>query len=261
MVPPARKRPGPRKSKPHRVNGVEVPYDPELEVDKDKPKPTPLFPDYSPTPPRPLTEAEKRQTSHFRRLRDSIHHGPLYTVLGENSARVNKAGPLSAKASFNAFEGMPKYSQRYTRKKRAIPKLDTRPYGMLYRFVNGLLLEFFPRELWSTLDPKATVTNGVVESSTKGKRLQMPGYENIEDSVVDEDMPDDDDVAPKLTRKTGGPEDEDDGDQGLEGDDVDDEFDDEEDAGDYNAEQYFDDGGDDGGEDYDAGGDGSGYFE
>jgi len=45
--------------------------------------------------------------------------------------RVTKQGekPNKPAASFNAFEGMPKYSQRYTKKSRMIPKLDTRPYG------------------------------------------------------------------------------------------------------------------------------------
>lgn len=43
--------------------------------------------------------------------------------------------------------------------------------------------------------------------------------------------------------------------------DVDDEYEDDEEemAGDYNAEQYFDDGGDDAGEDYDAGDNGGEY--
>ena len=48
-------------------------------------------------------------------------------MLGDN-VRVGKSG-TSAAAAFNPFEGMPKYSQRYTKKKRMIPKLDTRPYG------------------------------------------------------------------------------------------------------------------------------------
>ena len=40
---PARRRPGPRKLKGNRINGVEVPNDAELETD-ERPKPTPLFP-------------------------------------------------------------------------------------------------------------------------------------------------------------------------------------------------------------------------
>ena len=126
--------------------------------------------------------------------------------------------------------------------------------------MNGAVLEFFPKELWLTLDPTATETNGVVETNIHGKRLQLPAYEKTEDAAPDRDVSDEEDGAQKGARKLGRLEEEAE-DQGLDGEDIDDEFDDEEDAGDYDAEQYFDDGGDDGGEDYDAGGDGSGYFE
>ena len=150
MAGAARARQGPRikkegKADLYRIGGVDLPWDPELDL--DKPKPTPLYPvltfQSSPpfatptdTPlqpfkvpkPKPLTEKEKSQIACFRQLRESIKNGPLYTVLGDN-ARVGKLGKTSAAAAFNPFEGMPKYSQRYTKKKRMIPKLDTRPYG------------------------------------------------------------------------------------------------------------------------------------
>ena len=80
--------------------------------------------------PKPLTKDERMQVARFRSLRDRIHEGPLYTVLGEN-VRVGKTGNTAA-AHFDPFEGMPTYSQRYTRKRRRIPKLDTRPYGAPY---------------------------------------------------------------------------------------------------------------------------------
>ena len=115
------------------------------------------------------------------------------------------------------------------------------------------VLKFFPRELWSTLDPTATETNGVIDSRSKGKSLQIPGYENFND--IDVDMSGD-----EVEEKEPKDPDEDDP---LEGEEVDDEFDDDEDGGDYNAEQYFDDGGDDAGDDYDGGGDDGGggdYF-
>jgi DNA-directed RNA polymerase III subunit RPC7 len=76
-----------------------------------------------------LTASEKDQVARFRSLRESIHNGPLYTILGDN-VRVGKPGNKAA-ALFNPFEGVPKYSQRYTKKRRMIPKLDTRPYGMM----------------------------------------------------------------------------------------------------------------------------------
>lgn len=56
-----------------------------------------------------------------------MHEGPLHTVLGDN-VRVGKQGPTAA-AQFDPFEGMPTYSMKYKKKRRRLPKLDTRPYG------------------------------------------------------------------------------------------------------------------------------------
>ena len=85
---------------------------------------------YEVTRPRPLTKDERIQVSRFRSLRDRIHEGPLYTVLGDN-IRIGKTEGRtnSVAARFDPFEGMPTYSQRYTRTRRKIPKLDTRPYS------------------------------------------------------------------------------------------------------------------------------------
>lgn len=110
----------------YRIGGVDIPYDPDLEL--DRPKPTPLYPEYKVPTPKPLSEIERIQVARFRSLRESIHNGPLYTILGDN-VRVGKPGDKPA-ASFNPFSSMPKYSSRYTKKKRMIPKLDTRPYGL-----------------------------------------------------------------------------------------------------------------------------------
>lgn len=113
------------------------------------------------------------------------------------------------------------------------------------------VLKFFPKELWSTLDPTATESNGIIESSNKGKSLQIPGFENVEE--IDE-LSD----AEGEEKALKDPDEED----PLEGEEVDDEYeDDDEDGGDYNAEQYFDDGGDDAGDDYDGGGDDGGGGE
>lgn len=114
------------------------------------------------------------------------------------------------------------------------------------------VLELFPKELWSTLDPNYTETDdGAVESSTKGKSLQIPGYEKADDDLglFEADMSDEE-GGEKAAKD---PEDED----PVEAEDVDDEYEDEDEGGDYNAEQYFDDGGDDGGDDYDAGEEGA----
>ena len=105
--------------------------------------------------------------------------------------------------------------------------------------------EFFPRELWSTIDPdhkEDENQDGVGKSNTKGKSLQIPGYKKAEGLGILENEIEDDRG-----------EDKDAEDEDVADEEVDEEFDEEEEGGDYNAEQYFDDGGDDGGDDYDAG--------
>lgn len=82
---------------------------------------------YKPTLPKPLTNNEKAQVAHFLSLRASIHEGPFYSVLGDN-VRIGKSSTTAA-ATFDPFEGMPTYSQRYIKRRRKIPKLDSRPYG------------------------------------------------------------------------------------------------------------------------------------
>ena len=117
------------------------------------------------------------------------------------------------------------------------------------------MLKFFPKELWSTLDPNHKETDdGVVESSTEGKSLQVSGYQkkNEDDLGLFPDLSDEEGEEKALDGKEG--------DDPLAGEDLDDEYDDDEEGGDYNAEQYFDDGGDDGGDDYDAGDDGGAEY-
>ena len=138
-----------------RIAGVDIPIDQDLQLN-DRPQPTPLFPvsahelfwlkgnllilstnsrqTYQILPPRPLTKDERLQVARFRSLRDRIHEGPLYTVLGDNDRISKTEGRANtAAAQFDPFEGMPTYSQRYARKRRKIPKLDTRPYGTVIR--------------------------------------------------------------------------------------------------------------------------------
>lgn len=83
---------------------------------------------YDPPPPKPLTRTERLQIAHYRSFRDRVHEGPLYSVLGDN-VRVGKQG-TSVAAQFDPFEGMPTYSMKYKKKRRRLPKLDTRPYGI-----------------------------------------------------------------------------------------------------------------------------------
>ena len=117
------------------------------------------------------------------------------------------------------------------------------------------VLKFFPKELWSTLDPTHSTRNGAA-GIAKPRKLLIPtskrtdGLSAYERELEDEpaERPpagEDDDEPAKVVDQDDLPSEE----------DVDDEYGSDEDemAGDYNAEQYFDDGGDDAGEDYDAG--------
>ena len=80
--------------------------------------------------PGPITARERTQVAHFRTLRDRIHEGPLYTVLGDSNNRVTKPGGAPSRVLVDPFDGMPTYTQKYRKKARKIPRLDTRPYGM-----------------------------------------------------------------------------------------------------------------------------------
>ena len=80
--------------------------------------------------PRSLSRIEKLQVSRYRTLRDQIHQGPLYTVLGDNG-RISKQGGKLSKAQIDPFNGVQTYTMKYRRQTRRIPRLDGRPYGSL----------------------------------------------------------------------------------------------------------------------------------
>ncbi|KAL9615875.1 MAG: hypothetical protein Q9204_008647 [Flavoplaca sp. TL-2023a] len=235
------KEPQPRK-RPARTNGgvkiagTVIPFDDD-DVDLSKrTSPTPLFPPYNPSPPAPLSTTEKAQVASFLALRSRIHEGPFYTILDTN-ARVGKAKASSA-ATFDPFEGMPTYSQKYIKKRRRLPKLSARPY----------VLKYFPRELHPLLDPanhkpsSLTTTNNFKRTpKVRSTVVKKDGGSGDEEEAGDKD-PDEEGIN----------------------ENADDEFDEEDDedaGGDYNAEQYFDDGGDDAGDDEgDDGGGGGDYY-
>lgn len=119
---------GGRKGDVYRIGGVDLPWDPELDL--DAPRPTPLQPESKTSPPKPLSAKEKSEVSSLLAIRDNIRKGPLYTVLGGNSRVTNpSSGKATAAATFDAFNGMPSYSSRYAPKRNALPQLHTRPFG------------------------------------------------------------------------------------------------------------------------------------
>jgi len=109
-----------------KIGGQEVTwdYDPDLVIDT---KPSEVFPKMAIPATRALTYFERAQVEHFGALRRRIHDGPLYAVLGEN-ARVGKSRKREA-ATFNPFEGMPTYTQKYKTAVRELPLFEVRKPG------------------------------------------------------------------------------------------------------------------------------------
>ena len=124
-------------------------------------------------------------------------------------------------------------------------------------------IECFPKELWSTLDPTKYSATPNTNSIPRMKRLQIATSSSKSNGLgaFDRELSGEPQDREKniLERIANGDEDEDMAERNDEDhppeEEVDDDYDDDEDdmAGDYNAELYFDDGGDDAGEDYDAG--------
>ena len=125
------------------------------------------------------------------------------------------------------------------------------------------VLRFFPKELWSTLDPKSATEAG--DDGTckklrllKGKRTDRLGNFDRENVSGGEDA----EAGEQHEYDEALPEDQDEEEE--EEEEVDDDFEEDgsaSDGDDYNAEKYFDDGGDDAGNDYDGGeADGGDYF-
>lgn len=241
-----------------------------------------MFPELSPplSTPKPLSDDEIERVNDYLAFREAIHNGPLYAVLQTNSFTDDK-GRLNKRAGFDPFTGMEKYSARFDKPKRTMPDLSKRTYH----------LSFFPRELWSTLDPdhkspawkkRKPAANAADITASASKKRKRALADIASDDEGSEDPDEDAPVAAtkrrkRAPKKTGddqeksGLEAEDDipdidqagadDDDGLGSELSDAVFSDDE-GGDYAAEGYFDDGmGEDGyGDDGDAGG-GEGTFD
>jgi hypothetical protein len=79
--------------------------------------------------PQPLSKKEQDQVNHFLDLRRQIHDGPTYAIIG-NTSQIERYATFDA-AQVDPFEGLPTYSNKYKKKKRTLPQLNTRSYGML----------------------------------------------------------------------------------------------------------------------------------
>ncbi|KAL4870562.1 DNA-directed RNA polymerase III, subunit Rpc31 [Aspergillus spectabilis] len=221
-----------------KLPGAEFTWDTTDPTGESDTAPTPLFPKYAVPRPRPLSDREQVQVDLYRTLRERFHDGPYYSILGVSSGANGYTA--SSKANFDPFNGMPSYSGKYQKKKRLVPKLQGRPYVM----------KFFPRDLWTTVQPNFK-PDGVLDGYIP-QTLQSGVKRGFEED-------DEDDEALKKRRQ--GDDDEGEGadveadildaDEEAEEEIVDDDFEEDEDemGGDYNAEQYFDGGDDEYGDD------------
>lgn len=213
---------------------------------------------------RKISHAEKREIDWARGLREKRHEGPDYAVIDASASTAKKGS--AARANFDPFTGMPSYSGRYQKKHRTFPKIPGREeFGrmcldiLLLSHVPTVLTQFqiidtkyFPRQLWPIIQPNYRPDALGDEFKPQAAITVNRGFEDEEDEAED-------DAAKR--RAAGGEEKEAEveADEGelLEGDEdaeeeiVDDDFEEDEDemGGDYNAEQYFDAGDDEFGED------------
>ncbi|QSZ30969.1 hypothetical protein DSL72_000529 [Monilinia vaccinii-corymbosi] len=194
--------------------------------------------------PSPLTRQERTQVKYYRTLRDKIHRGPLYThstkrdtdvpVKTFGEAQFNAQYGRDIKADFDPFHGVETYSMKYQRMKRAIPLVSEMSFNK----------EFFPKELWSVLDGEEEV-----KAAKDNAALAAMGDEDPSERTRA--------LLAKIEQATGveGAEGEGDDVGEEEEEEQDNDYEDDEDmGGDYDAEQYFE----NGEEDDDDGGDGGG---
>ncbi|KAK5951401.1 DNA-directed RNA polymerase III subunit C31 [Knufia fluminis] len=242
--------------------------------------------------PKPQSASEKRAVDAQLRFRQRCREGPLFTVLDRNGLLVDGVKRQSEEAKrrgFDPFEQQERYSTKHVKKVRTEPDLG--PSG---RGDYGYTLAMFPQELWGVLDPQQrlpdwqNVKEDSVAYASLGKRpvrkkrkkgldyerqdreRALAGQQEIEQESDDSDAirrggrKKRKEVKP-AGQKTG-MDAEDDLDAEANPEELDEEAgesapedsdfsESENNDDDYNAEQYFDDGEDDAGDDeYGAGG-------
>ncbi|RYP57286.1 hypothetical protein DL769_009583 [Monosporascus sp. CRB-8-3] len=234
-----------------------------------------------------LTASEERGVASFVAFRRAFRDTPLYThrhmiTVSETEtsggptapmprtygrAQANARYAVKTRATVDPFLAVPMYSHQFVDEARALPDLRGRPY----------VKDFFPEELWATLDGK---DKGGAKGGFKGgagekeKQRARTKRSRGDGAIVDVDDPfaDLDDIMDRHSKRRAGqqPETEEerkkrieeavagdraDGEEGepaevdldeeeAEMTQEDDDYEDDEDGGDYDAEQYFDDGAD-----------------
>jgi DNA-directed RNA polymerase III subunit RPC7 len=194
----------------------------------------------------PPSAGEASIVQQYLAVRDRIHEGPFYTLLGDGmknglKRKANETAPTEA-SLFDPFVDNQTYSSKYLKKRRKLPNLALRPYAV----------EFFPAELHETIGAtgnrganakkRTLVVDTKVREDTLKKKLEAFSRIIEEAEVRDEDEDDE-----ELEEEAEGEEKEDAGEDDDKWSAV--SSDSEESGDDYNAEQYFDNGEDDDAED------------
>ncbi|KAK4098134.1 hypothetical protein N658DRAFT_432605 [Parathielavia hyrcaniae] len=146
-------------------------------------KPSELFPPYD-VPKAPLlSKKEEKQVSYFLLFREQCQDSPLYTqarhwtqstgggatttsrTYGQD--QLNKRYGQTSKATVDPFTAVPTYSHRFKKVPRTLPDLGSRPFAK----------EFFPPELYATLDgddePSSGSTGGSAAGQSAAKRRRV----------------------------------------------------------------------------------------
>ena len=165
-------------------------------------------------------------------------------MFGEDQA--NEIFQERGRTDIDPFVGVPTYTMKYEKKERVMPQLSGRPF----------IKEFFPHELWATLDG-TDGHGGTVKGATRKKLILASGEGAEGNANLEEKRKAMMEKIGEIAGEEGGADDEEVEGEAEEEEDYNYEDDEDEMGGDYDAEQYFDDG--DGMDDDEGGGGGDDY--
>ena len=80
--------------------------------------------------PRPISKTEHGAIDAYLNIRKRAHYGPYYSVFDSSSLVDEKTGKTSKRLGFDPFNDQEKYTAKYHKKKRRVPDLSGRDYGM-----------------------------------------------------------------------------------------------------------------------------------
>jgi DNA-directed RNA polymerase III subunit RPC7 len=213
---------------------------------------------YNPPPASnlPYSQAESRGVKYFVKFRRDFHNSPLYThkhlTPDCSKASSNISDPVAksyglqqmnarfgvrSRATIDPFLAVPMYSHKFVDEARIVPEVKGRIFN----------LDLFPEELWSTLEGKADKVT--TQKGTKRKSTLGDGIFDEDDEPIRRKRPETEEERKRRIEEAaqGRDHDDDAAEEEAEDDEAeisqeDDDFEDDEDGGDYNAEQYFENG-------------------